>query len=273
MTFHWPRMTVPAPLLLCVALSVAGLHLAACSEPGAAASGEAVSHTEGALTGDALVLDHDGERIHVRLAGVRAPREGDAARQAREHLAELAREAGGALRLERLGEDRHGRVLGRVHGPDGDLSEALVSEGWLAVATHADTREAASLLPLEAQARAEGRGAWGSGAFAVRGADPDPLAAYLDSVQIVQGRVTSTGQSRQGRVFLNFGADWRTDFTVAVERRHVRLFEEAGIDLAALEGTVVRARGWMRAENGPLIALDHPEALEIVDAPEAAALP
>ena len=51
--------------------------------------------------------------------------------------------------------------------------------------------------------------------------------------------MTSTGQSRQGRIFLNFGADWRTGFTVAVERRHVRLFEEAGIDLAGLEGAVI----------------------------------
>jgi micrococcal nuclease len=273
MTRHFRYISILPPLLLCGALCGVVFHLAACSDPGVVASPAVVSQSEGALTGDALVLDHGGERVHVRLAGVRAPREGEAARLARDRLSALAREAGGGLRLDRLGEDRHGRVLGRLDGPAGDLAEALVSEGWLAVATHPDTREAAMLLPLEAQARAEGRGAWGSGAFAIRGADPDPLAAYLDSVQIVQGRVTSTGQSRQGRIFLNFGADWRTDFTVAVERRHVRLFEEAGIDLAGLEGAVVRARGWLHAENGPLIALDHPEALEIVDAPEAAALP
>jgi micrococcal nuclease len=273
MTLYSKIALSPFLILLFSVLSAAVLQFSGCSEPPRAGPVSAVSQIEGALSGDALVLDQGGERVHVRLAGVRAPREGEAARLARERLDALTREAGSALRLERLGEDRHGRLLGRLDGPEGDLSEILVAEGWLAVATHADTRGAASLLPIEAAARAETRGAWGLGAFAVRGADPDPLAAYLDSVQIVQGRVISTGQSRQGRVFLNFGADWRTDFTIAVERRHVRLFEEAGIDLTGLEGAVVRARGWLHAENGPMIALDHPEALEIVDAPEAAVLP
>jgi len=48
-----------------------------------------------------------------------------------------------------------------------------------------------------------------------------------------------------GRIYLNFGDDWRTDFTVSVAPVDNDLFEEAGIDLLSLAGQRIRIRGWL----------------------------
>ena len=46
----------------------------------------------------------------------------------------------------------------------------------------------------------------------------DRLAQTLDSAQIIEGRVVAVGEARNGRLYLNFGLNWRTDFTVSLNR-------------------------------------------------------
>jgi hypothetical protein len=71
-----------------------------------------------------------------------------------------------------------------------------------------------------------------------------------------------------GRIYLNFGNDWRSDFTISIDRKDVRAFAAAGIDLKGLAGKRVRVRGWIEWRNGPMIAATHPEQLELLpDAP------
>ena len=69
------------------------------------------------------------------------------------------------------------------------------------------------------------------------------------------------------RIFLNFGADWRTDFTATLASKDRRTFLAAGIDPMTLDGRRVRVRGWLYDRNGPAIDLTHPEQLEILDLP------
>ncbi|WP_429912658.1 thermonuclease family protein [Glycocaulis sp.] len=230
-----------------------------------------------AVSGDRFTLEIEGEAADVRLAGIRAPRSGPSAELALARLQALLDEAGGDLALTPAGpgRNRYGALLVTATRGDGStLQAALVAEGLAAVDSYADnTAHTSRLLELEEVARNAGLGAWGLRDLLVHTTDPNALAPWLDSVQIVEGRVISTGQARDGRIYLNFGTDWRTDFTVQVMRRHQRRFEAAGVDLRELAGAIVRVRGWMYEENGPMITLDHPEALELVDAPEPARLP
>ena len=87
--------------------------------------------------------------------------------------------------------------------------------------------------------------------------------ALIDTFQIVEGEVVDAAVVR-GRAYLNFGADWREDFTVTVAPKDRRAFENAGLDLESLAGRIVRVRGWLDSYNGPQIVLTHPEQLEIV---------
>ena len=68
----------------------------------------------------------------------------------------------------------------------------------------------------------------------------------------------------KGRVYLNFGENWRTDFTVTLSSKVSRLFKKVGMDPLALKDQRIRVRGWLRKRNGPMIQASHPEQAELL---------
>ena len=96
----------------------------------------------------------------------------------------------------------------------------------------------------------------------MRGAED--AAQHLGGFELVEGRVIDVAVVRK-RVYLNFGADWRSDFTVTIAPRTRRLFEAEGIDPNAYEGRMLRVRGWVKSYNGPLIEATHPEQIEVLE--------
>ena len=118
------------------------------------------------------------------------------------------------------------------------------------------------MLALERAARAAGRGIWGLRYYRILG--PGETSRQIGRFQLVEGRVLRAAVVR-GRGYLNFGADWRKDFTIAIARKHRRRFRRAGIDIAALAGRRLRVRGWLTWENGPMIEATHPEQLEVIE--------
>jgi len=83
-----------------------------------------------------------------------------------------------------------------------------------------------------------------------------------DSLQIVEGVVISTADVR-GRIYLNFGSDYKTDFTIAIAKKNVKNF--AALNPIELTGARLRVRGWVEMINGPMIWLDHPGRLEVLN--------
>lgn len=270
-----------------LALALSALWLTACSPPseeGRVAAPSVIVNPEASpaalARADAFTVTDGDQIIEVRLVEIEAVQGGPAGAQAIARLGALLAEAGPRLRLVSTGlsEDRHGRHLAHAEfDRDGEtvwIQGVLVSEGHAMVASYADNHaRTEALLVLEADARAAGRGAWGVGALVVRPPDPNALAQHLDSRQIVEGRVIEVSPQIRGRVYLNFGLDWRSDFTIAIDADALDGFQAAGKAPDALEGAIVRVRGWLFEENGPMIRLDHPEALELVSAPQPARLP
>ena len=167
-----------------------------------------------------------------------------------------------------LQRDRYDRALAHmfVDLPDGRrlwVQQELVSAGWARVMSYPDNRaRAVDLLRSEIAAREAGRGAWTQAEFRIRDTHPDALAQWTGSVQLIEGRVLDVAELNNGRVYLNFGADYRTDFTIVIDETDRALFDD--VDLPALLGQRVRVRGLVRDRNGPMIRLDHPERLEIL---------
>jgi endonuclease YncB( thermonuclease family) len=136
----------------------------------------------------------------------------------------------------------------------------LLSLGLARVMTTQRNPEMAEqMYALEQKAREAKTGLWESGAYAVL--TPEQTPDHLDSFQIVEGTIVSAS-IKYNRVYLNFGADWRKDFTVSIAPADKRIFLKQGIDPLALNGETVRVRGWLREYNGPYMEIDHPEALE-----------
>ena len=139
----------------------------------------------------------------------------------------------------------------------------MLRRGLARVYTFADNRARADrMLALERAARAAGRGIWGLRNYRILA--PEEAARRVGRFELVEGRVLRAAVVR-GRTYLNFGADWREDFTIAIARKHRRRFSRAGIDFAALAGRRLRVRGWLAWENGPMIEATHPEQLETIE--------
>ncbi|WP_417483147.1 thermonuclease family protein [Maricaulis sp.] len=239
------------------------LFVVACEEPGIAfepgETGQVVA-ISGPLT---LALETAEGPIEVRLAELDAPDAEAGRRWLETHLP--GQEV--RLRYDGVQRDRYDRAIAQVYLPGAGeevwVQAAMVSAGRARVLSHPGNRGAAlSLLRLEADARADGVGLWADPAFRVRDTDPDRLAQDIGSVQLVEGRVLEVTRLRSGRTYVNFGLDYRTDFTVQVEAADEAAFEAADQALADLEGRRIRVRGWLEAENGPLMRIDHPERIE-----------
>jgi hypothetical protein len=160
--------------------------------------------------------------------------------------------------------DRHGRRLAHLFLADGTwIQGELLLAGMARVYSFPDNRAVvAEMLAAEGRARRARAGIWGDRWYAVRAADD--LVRDVGSFQLVEGRVVDAADVR-GTVYLNFGADWRSDFTIKVAKHSRKSFDAAGFDLQALEGRIVRVRGWIDAYNGPMIETTHPEQIEVLD--------
>jgi endonuclease YncB( thermonuclease family) len=213
---------------------------------------------------DALVL-RDGRALH--LEGIRFPHAG--ADRAPAFVADQAFDAvsgmakGHTLTVAAVPpkEDRYDRVRGQIFGADW-LQVTLLRMGAARVDIAPDRTEcAAELYAAEREARASGRGLWAQPAYGVR--TPDTLGGDTGTFQIVQGVVLSA-DVKESRAYLDFGADWKTDFTVTIAPDDMANFRAQGVDPRDYAGKIIRVRGIVQQFNGPEIEIANPEQVEML---------
>ena len=221
------------------------------------------------VDGDTVILENGRQ---VRLVGIQAPklplgRTGfekwplaDEAKDALERLV-LNRPVTLAFGGQRV--DRYDRLLAHLFTEDGTWVQArMLTDGFARVYSFPDNRAlAADMLAREDSSRNSRTGIWRVPYYLVL--DTDAAAKQIDRFALVEGRVLNVAQVR-GRSFLNFGDDWKTDFTVSIAPKHMKRFEADGIALEDYEGRRVRVRGWLRSRNGPMIDVTHPEQIEVL---------
>jgi micrococcal nuclease len=208
----------------------------------------------------------------IRLAGLQVPHPGgpDERTGRRQIVAKAAQDVlsaligSGSVAFAPVGHpDRYGRIVAQIADAQGRWVQAeMVARGYGRVTFGPDDSAGTrSLLALEAEARAARRGVWALPEFRIIGADE--AARHLDTFQIVEGRVHAVARNG-GRTYLNFGEDWRSDFTVTISAGLRKRFAGAGLDPGRYQGQMVRVRGWIEFRNGPLIELDQPEQIEVI---------
>ncbi len=221
-------------------------------------------------SGQGFILE---DERRVRLAGILAPRMAyediraePLAMQAREALKRLV--SNRSLHFSDPAPDKFSRLRAQVFANNGNagnpvwVQAEMIRLGFARVRSwRDDNTHTNALLALEESARQARRGLWAEQYYAVR--NPQSVGVSIGSFQIVQGRIVDVAEVR-GRVYLNFGADWRQDFTISIAPKDKKRFERDGIILAGLSGAKVRARGLIRQQNGPILYLDHSQALEIL---------
>jgi micrococcal nuclease len=224
---------------------------------------------------------HDGDTIRfkdgaadIRLVGMQAPKLPQGRRnptawpmsdESRGALRALLENHAITLRLPTTSKDRNGRILAHLVRDDGMwIQQTMLQEGWARVYTFPDNRLfARELYAAEILARTARRGLWAHPDYAVRKPEPAVLKADIGTFQIIEGVVADAARVR-GRAYLNFGEDYRTDFTASIPPEVARLFTDTKFDPLSLKGRSVRVRGYLRDFNGPSIDLTHPEQIEVL---------
>jgi endonuclease YncB( thermonuclease family) len=254
-------------LVLALILAPGPAALAGAASPLERAGGGLVAEV---IDGDTLVLD-DG--TVVRLVGIQAPklplgragfRPWPLAAKAKAALEALGLGHRVALAYGGRRRDRHGRALAHLYDEAGRwLQGELLAQGLARVYSFRDNRAlVGEMLALECQARAAGRGIWRLNYYRPLG--PEDTPRFIGSFQLVEGRVLEAAVVR-GRAYLNFGADWRSDFTISISSKDRRRFKAAGIDTDGYAERKVRVRGWLKSYNGPMIEVTHPEQIEVLE--------
>lgn len=228
------------------------------------------------LDGETLVLD-DGSG--VRLIGALAPRARDAGAQAgawppetqaMQTLSNLV--LGKRIKLAFGGrqKDRYGRFLaqvfleanGRSEWVQGTMLAAGQARAYGVPESFACVRE---LLAHEAEARRKRLGLWSNGVYRPMPAEqPGSLLKQRGKFERVIGTVASVGKTKS-TTYLNFGTDWKSDFTVRIGKAVLAANPEFARTLDTLKSKTVVVRGWIERRNGPLIDVADVSQIEIVD--------
>lgn len=190
------------------------------------------------------------------------------AEQAVATLEDLTRGRKVMLLSQRPKEDRWGRLRAQViideDVPEPWLQRAMLHRGLARVSIAPDRRECVSeLYEAENEARQAKNGVWSQPAYALR-RPTDALKRDSDTFQVLKGKILSAAV-RDGRGYLDFGTDWRRDFTVTISPEDMKSFREAGVDPESYEGKTVRVRGWIESMRRPEIAVAGPEDIEVLE--------
>ncbi len=239
-----------------IALALLGLMAAAPARAACAGTPAGTGVVAAVRDGRTLLLD-DGRE--VRLAGIEAPADGAALRSL---------VAGQTIRLDRIADDRYGRIVAFAVADDSAelLQVALLKAGHARVAARAGPKPCASLLlAAERAARASRAGLWADRNFAPLSSENlTILAAQMGQFALVEGQVLSVRESG-ATIYVNFGRRWTRDFAVTIPKREARMFAAAGIEPKSLERRRIRVRGILERRNGPMIDVVAPEQIELID--------
>lgn len=142
----------------------------------------------------------------------------------------------------------------------------LLSAGLARVKTTSSNPELAKqMYKAEQKARTEKKGLWENERYTVL--TPETSHNAAKTFQIVEGKILNTA-IRKNRFYLNFGTDWKEDFTISISPEKRKDFAKQGYNPLEWNGKHIRVRGWLDSYNGPYIEIDHPEALEFLPLPE-----
>lgn len=221
------------------------------------------------IDGDTFIT-REGQ--HVRLLGINTPEKKRDANPAEEGAYEATNYAKSllpkgtpvTLKFDENDRDRYGRLLAHVYLNDGTwVNKKLVEEGYAHVYSFPDNRSHLdTLLAAETKARRQHKGIWQQRRWEILNAQPLPDKFKVGKFQLVKGTPIQAAKVK-GVVYLNYGENWRTDFTIEIPPYAQEAFKDEGIEpLTAYIDKPIIVRGHLKPVNGMLIRVTHPEQIQ-----------
>lgn len=233
-----------------------------------AAQAQAATRVVKVIDGDTFVAEGVGK---VRVLGIDTPESAHMespvepfGEQARQRTQALLSGTTVTLLPDQEPTDRYGRTLAHVTLNNGeDLAEILLREGLAMVYFFPPNLSRVRLYQeLEEKARRKGLGIWSPEGG--RRIPHDAAGLHLERVRVVTGTALAVAE-RGDWIYLNFGPDYRSDFTASIQRRDWERHFPANTTAARLyQGRAVEVRGRIHSRNGPNIQVYHPNQIRMV---------
>ncbi len=255
MLFSTNSMRIPIKGLSIKAFTAAFLVLFLLfSAPSASGKSQSVARV---VDGDTVIMA-DGSR--VRLVGIDAPELGQPwAEQAVKQLRDST--DGRKVQLRRCGhQDKYGRVLGVLTKDGQNLNLALIERGF---AIPMLIPPCGKMLLPEVLESAAGAALGRKGIYSqpeYRIVDHGQAAKSVGRWAVIRGKVLNLHRGRRA-FHLNFGSDWKKDFSVVIFPFGRTRFNELGLDIGELVGREVLVLGRVREYNGPQIIVGNPDQI------------
>lgn len=219
--------------------------------------------------GDTL-LTTEGE--HIRLVNINTPEVAHDktpaqpyGEEARHYMTQRVKGQKVEVKTARKKTDKYKRTLAEIFLKGQSLNEEMIAQGLAHVYTFPDNSENVQPLHnLEDAARRQRKGLWQSPRWQVMVAGSSVPDAWIGEFHIVEGTVRNVVPMKD-RVYLNFGDNWRDDFTVEIPKKFSKQFAAQHINPAKdYRGKKLRVRGFLKPVNGVLVTATHPAQLEVI---------
>ncbi len=157
--------------------------------------------------------------------------------------------------------DKYSRFLAYCFVDNVFVNERILEEGLGLLYTRPpNVRYNEILVAAQKRARNNQKGLWSNEQF-ISARD---AANYIGSIASVEGKVLKVRESEKV-IYLNFGKDYKKDFTVVIFRQDLASFFAAGINPVKFKNKTLRVFGKVKDYNGPEIIARHPSQIEVLE--------
>ena len=159
-------------------------------------------------------------------------------------------------------EDRYQRLLGYCFIEGILVNADLIEQGLAVLYTYPpNIKHVKDFTKAQSRARKDKKGLWGF----YEAISSDEAERFVNQIRTVRGRILSTYNS--GKViWLNFGQNYKKDFTVAIFKNSFKYFHNKGIQPESFyKGKMVEITGKIREYNGPEIIVNTPYEINIIE--------
>ncbi len=160
-------------------------------------------------------------------------------------------------------KDRYGNSFAEIKMPGNNklLEEEILNKGLSLVYFIDKEENSDKFFAAENIARQNKIGIWKE----IRILDANNISnnynAILNKFVIARGVVKGVYTSKQN-TFINFGNDWKTDFTAQIANKTLKDYPDFNIE--KIIGKRIMLRGWLENYNGPFIKIYNPQNIEFL---------
>lgn len=158
--------------------------------------------------------------------------------------------------------DKYGRLLAYCFVNDTFVNAKILEEGFALLYTRPPNVKYVDIfVSSQKKAREEKRGIWKTESVI----SSDEAYKYIGQIKTVEGRILSIYEGEKA-IHLNFGRDWKKDFTVVIFKKDLSSFISKGISpLRDYQNKFIRTTGLIKEYNGPEIIVSHPAQIEVIE--------